>query len=195
MYIQWCVRFRARYQQCPGDKSQAWMSVRWKPCCFAHWQMTSMQAPGIFYKAPSSSSSLSLEEGNQLHLNILTFTLSSVQSLSHVWLFATPWTAASQASLSITSSQSLFKFMSIESVKPSNHFILCRPLLLLLLDPLHPQGQKLAKMAPPYESMLFRLELGRKGRGFCEYRRRRLWKLIYYVPQVKATLPEFCWYP
>ena len=56
---------------------------------------------------------------------------SSVQSLSHDQLFATPWTAALQASLSITSSRSLRKLMSIESVMPSNHFILCRPLLLL----------------------------------------------------------------
>ena len=56
---------------------------------------------------------------------------SSVQSLSHVQLFATPWTAAHQASLFITSSQSLFKLMSIESVMPSNHLILCRSLLLL----------------------------------------------------------------
>ena len=55
----------------------------------------------------------------------------SVQSLSCVQLFATPWTAAHQASLSITSSWSLLKFMSIELVMPSNHLILCRPLLLL----------------------------------------------------------------
>ena len=54
-----------------------------------------------------------------------------VQSLSHVWLFATPWTAARQASLSITNSQVLLKLMSIESVMPSNHLILCCPLLLL----------------------------------------------------------------
>ena len=54
----------------------------------------------------------------------------SVQSLSHVWLFATPWTAAHQASLSITNSQSLCKLRSIESVMPSNHLILCRPLPL-----------------------------------------------------------------
>ena len=54
-----------------------------------------------------------------------------VQSLSRVWLFATPWTAARQASLSITNSQSLRKLMSIELVMPSNHLILCRPLLLL----------------------------------------------------------------
>ena len=54
----------------------------------------------------------------------------TVQSLSHVWLFATPWTAAHQASLSITNSWSLVKLMSIESVMPSNHLILFHPLLL-----------------------------------------------------------------
>ena len=56
--------------------------------------------------------------------------ISSVQALSRVRLFATPWTAACQASLSITNSQSLLKLMSIESVMPSNHLILCHPLLL-----------------------------------------------------------------
>ena len=56
---------------------------------------------------------------------------SSFQLLSCVQLFSTPWAAACQASLSITNSQSLFRLMSIESVMPSNHLILCRPLLLL----------------------------------------------------------------
>ena len=56
---------------------------------------------------------------------------SSVQLLSHVRLFATPWITAHQASLSITNSQSLLKLMSIESVMPSSHLIHCRPLLLL----------------------------------------------------------------
>ena len=56
---------------------------------------------------------------------------SSVQLLSRVWLFATPWTAARQTSLSITNSQSPSKLMSIESVMPSSHLILCHPLLLL----------------------------------------------------------------
>ena len=55
---------------------------------------------------------------------------SSVQSLSRVWLFATPWTAARQASLSVTNSRSLLKLTSIESVMPSNHLILSHPLLL-----------------------------------------------------------------
>ena len=65
--------------------------------------------------------------------------LSSVQLLSHVRLFVIPWTAARQASLSITNSQNLFKLMSIELVMPSNHLILCHPLLfppsLLQLSP------------------------------------------------------------
>ena len=61
----------------------------------------------------------------------LFFQFSSVQSLSHVRLFETPWTAACQASLSITNSGSPPKPMSIESVMPSNHLVLCCPLLLL----------------------------------------------------------------
>ena len=74
---------------------------------------------------------------------ILTFTPDTIpvfrsqnmvvvdQSLTHVWLFMTPWTAACQASLSTTNTQSLLKLMSIESVTPFNHLILCHPLLLL----------------------------------------------------------------
>ena len=65
------------------------------------------------------------------HWNIYS-TISSVQSLSCVWLFATPWTAACQASLSITNSQSLLKLMSLESMMPSNLLILCHLLLLPL---------------------------------------------------------------
>ena len=66
-----------------------------------------------------------------VHLPVcLVAQFSSVQSLSHVWLFATPWTAARQASLSISNSPSPPKRMSIEPVMPSNHLILCYPLLL-----------------------------------------------------------------
>ena len=68
----------------------------------------------------------------QLNLLELTLILTIVfQSLTHVQLFATPWTAAHQVSLSFTISRSLLKLMSIESVMPSNHLILCGPLLLL----------------------------------------------------------------
>ena len=59
-----------------------------------------------------------------------TMYFSSIQFLGRVWLFATPWTAARQASLSITNSQSLLKLMSIKSVMPPNHLTLCHPLLL-----------------------------------------------------------------
>jgi len=71
---------------------------------------------------------------NQPSLWVL-FQLSSVQSLSHVQLFATPWTAACQASLSVTNSRSLLKLVSIESVMPSSHFVPYHPLLLLSVFP------------------------------------------------------------
>ena len=67
----------------------------------------------------------------RLWVKIHISQFSSVQSLSHVRLIATPWIAVRQASLSITNSQSSLKLMSIESVMPSSHLILCRPLLLL----------------------------------------------------------------
>ena len=72
-------------------------------------------------------------EGHEgLLLNPLSITIVGVaQSLSHIRLFVTPWTAARQTSPSITIARSLLKLMSIESVMPSNHPILCRPLLLL----------------------------------------------------------------
>ena len=63
-------------------------------------------------------------------MHFLPKNISSVQSLSHVQLFATPWNVARQASLSITNSLSLLKFMSIELVMPSNHLNFCHPLLL-----------------------------------------------------------------
>ena len=65
-----------------------------------------------------------------ISLSSFAIRISSVQLLSYVWLFATPWTAAHQASLSITNSRSLLKLMSIKLVMPSNHLILCRLLLL-----------------------------------------------------------------
>ena len=67
--------------------------------------------------------------------NTMEYQFSSVQSLSRVQLFATPWIAARQASLSITISQSSLKLTSIESVMPSSHLILCYPLFLLLPIP------------------------------------------------------------
>ena len=67
----------------------------------------------------------------RIHKDYLADQFNSVQSFSHIWLFATPRIAAHRASLSITNSWSLHKLMSIESVMPSNNLILCHPLLLL----------------------------------------------------------------
>ena len=86
------------------------------------------------YQPPGSQVMLDAEtfqSHEALSSTLFQFQLSSVQSLSRVRLFVTPWTAARQASLSITNPQSLLKLMSIKSVMPSNHLILCHPLLLL----------------------------------------------------------------
>jgi len=79
----------------------------------------------------SLSSQCSISLLPKIHSVVAGHRVSSVQ-FSRVWLFATPWTAACEASLSITNSRSLLKIMSIESVMPSNHLILCWPLLFPL---------------------------------------------------------------
>ena len=88
-----------------------------------------------FYYSDSELSSVRRRKtcsGTHILLNfLLVLQFSSVQLLSHVWLFIIPWTAARQASLSITNSRSPHKPMSIELVMPYNHLILCHPLLLL----------------------------------------------------------------
>ena len=87
---------------------------------------------------------------------------SSVQSLSHFWLFVTPWTAACQPSLSITNSQSLLKLVSIESVMLSSHLILCHPLLLLPTIPpnirVFSSESTLHMRWPKYWSFSFRMD-------------------------------------
>ena len=80
---------------------------------------------------PTLKNVLELHCTNAKNHHMNTYLFSSVQSLSCVWLFATQWTAACQASLSITNSRSLLKLTSIELVMPSNHITLCHPLLLL----------------------------------------------------------------
>ena len=82
-------------------------------------------------KKESEKAGLKTQHSENEDHGIQSHQFSSVQSLSHVQPFATSWTVALQASLSITNSWSLLKLMSIESMMPSNHLILCRPLLLL----------------------------------------------------------------
>ena len=99
---------------------------------------------------------------------------SSVQSFSHVWLFATPWTAARQASLFITNFRSLPKPMSIESVMPSNHLILCRP--LLLLPSIFPSNMVFSNEStlrirwPKYWTFSFNISLSDEHPGLISFR-------------------------
>ena len=102
------------------------------------------------------------------------YMFSSVQSLSHVWLFVIPWIAARQASLSITSSQSLLKLMSIESVMPSSHLILCHP--LFLLSPIPPSitvfsnESTLHMKWPKYWSVNFSISPSNEHPGLISFR-------------------------
>ena len=105
---------------------------------------------------------------------LLCHRFSSVQSLSHVRLFATPWTATCQASLSITNSQSLLKLMSIESGMPSNHLILCHP--LLLLPSTFPSIRVFSNMSvlhirwPKYWNFSFSISLSNEYSGLISFR-------------------------
>ena len=100
--------------------------------------------------------------------------ISSVQSLSHVRLFGTPRTAARRASLSITNSQSLLKLMSIESVMPYSHLILCRPLLLLppVLPSIRVFSNELALCMrwPKYWTFSFSISLSNEHPGLISFR-------------------------
>ena len=90
--------------------------------CFRNWNT---------HQFPISLRNLFEKEVHYMTENLVILQFSSVQSLSRVQLFATPWIASRQASLSITNSRSSLRLTSIESVMPSSHLILCRPLLLL----------------------------------------------------------------
>ena len=99
---------------------------------------------------------------------------SSVQSLSHVWLFVTPWTATRQASLSFTNSQTLLKLMSIESVMPFSHLTLCRPLLLLPSNfprvTVFSNESALCIRWPKYQSFSFNISPSNKHPGLISFR-------------------------
>ena len=103
-----------------------------------------------------------------------SYMFSSVQSFSRVWLFATPWIAACQASLSITDSQSLLKLISIKSVMPSSHLILCHP--LLLLPPIPPSVRvfsnesTLLMRCPKYWSFSFSISPSNEHLGLISFR-------------------------
>ena len=105
---------------------------------------------------------------------LLVVQFSSIQSLSHVQLFATPWTAACQASLSITNSWSSLKLRSIESVMPSSPLILCRPLFLLLPTPpsirVFSNASTLRMRWPKYWSFSFSISPSSEHPGLISFR-------------------------
>ena len=98
---------------------------------------------------------LQVMDGQPEEVGVKVNKFSPVQSLSHVRLFVTPWTTASQASLSITNYQNLPKPMSIESVMPSNHLILCHP--LLLLPSIFPTIRVFSNKWPKYQNFSFNI--------------------------------------
>ena len=98
------------------------LTVWWCPC--AEWSLILKEKVACYDTVCSGS-------GGHVYTCVADYVVTVVQSLSPVWLFATPRTAACQASLSITNPLNLLKLMSVESVMPSNHLVLCRPLLLL----------------------------------------------------------------
>ena len=107
-------------------------------------------------------------------LEPIRFQFSSVQSLSHVRLFATPWIAARQASLFITNSQSSPRLKSIESVMPSSHLTLCRPLLLLHPNPpsirVFSNESTLHMRWPKYWSFSFSISPSKEIPGLMSFR-------------------------
>ena len=114
------------------------------------------------------------ERKGKLGLILSVFQVQSVQTFSCVRLFATPWTAACQASLSITNSRSLLKLMSIESVMPSSHLILCCP--LLLLPPIPPSIRVFSNEStlhmrwPKYWSFSFSISPSNEYSGLISFR-------------------------
>ena len=123
------------------------------------------------------------------------FAISSVQSLSRVPLFATPWIAARQASLSITNSRSSLKLTSIESVMPSSHLILCRP--LLLLPPIPPSirvfsNESTLRMRwPKYWSFSFSISPSNEHPGLISFRMDWL-DLLAVQRTLKSLLQHQC---
>ena len=130
-------------------------------------------SPTWLSKFSSTTSSHLIVSGKNV-IYLPWYIVSSVQLFSHVWLFATPWTAAHQASLSITNSQSLPKLMSIDSVLPSNHLILCRPFLLLpsIFPSIRVFSNKSALHIrwPKYWSFSFNISPSNKHPGLISFR-------------------------
>ena len=143
---------------------------------FVHQGLLTWGLTGEHREKAGVSLTLNWKKKKKAFLFLLTFnwTFSSVQSLSRVRLFATPWAAARQASLFITSSRSSPKPMSIKLVMPSNHFILCHP--LLLLPSIFPSIKVFSKESalcikwPKYWSFSFNISPANEYSGLISFR-------------------------
>ena len=136
------------------------------------WTKELINTSGYFH--PVGARKITDTNIHNTRLKVLGVQFSSVQSFSRVWLFATPWISACQASLSITNSQSSLKRMSIESVMPSSHLILCRP--LLLLPPIPPSIRVFSNESmlhirwPKYWSFSFSISPSKEHPGLISFR-------------------------
>ena len=132
--------------------------------------------------------------GNSQHTYVCYHTVqfSSVQSCGHVRLFVTPWTVAHQASLSITNSQSLLKCMSIELVMPSNHLLLCRP--LLFLPSIFPSIRNFSNESvlrirgPKYRSFSFNISPSNEYSGLISFRMNWLDSLLSKILKIPTKV-------
>ena len=132
------------------------------------------------YRGQVLATVLSKKDSVKNHIKLIelisnsSVQFSSVQSLSRVWVFATPWIAARQASLSITNSRNLLKLMSIKSVMPFSHLILCRP--LLFLSPIPPSIRVFSNEStlhmrwPKYWSFCFSISPSNEHPGLISFR-------------------------
>ena len=131
-----------------------------------------------------------------MNISVLKSQVTSVQSLSHVRLFLMPWTAACQTSLSITNSWTLLKLISIVSVMPSNHLILCRPLLLLPSSfpsiKVFSKESTLRSRWPKYWSFSFSINPSNAYSGLTSFRMDWLNLLtVQGNPQESSPTPQF----
>ena len=154
-------------------KQENWKSIKLKQRWFPWLYIQSLLCKEWLSQAPIAFH-ISVPEICMWALTNLSVQFSSVQSLSHVRLFTTSWITACQASLSITNSRSLLKFMPIDSVVPSSHLILCRP--LLLLPPIPPSirvfsNESTLRMRwPKYWSFSFSVSPSNEHPGLISFR-------------------------
>ena len=170
-----------------------------------HWEFHELSGPPDLTECFTSTDSVTI--GPKLVINskvsatqysstLVSVQLRSVQSLSHVQYFASPWIAARQASLSITHARSLFKHMSIKSVMPSSHLIPCRP--LLLLPPIPPSIRVFSNESalpmrwPKYWSFSFSISPSNEHPGLISFRMDWL-GLLAVQGTLKSVLQHHSW--